>query len=103
MTTKPVSAAVAPTIAARTLVAVEGEYRQSEGSDSDSSICTVNVPKATPASAPSSGRAQRLSLRDRRTRKTVLHTASQVVTRPGTTLPASSATTSSMRSSPSGR
>src|SRR5208283_1796042 len=71
VTTNPVRAAIAPTIADRTVVAVEGEYCHWAGRCALRSICVTTTAPTRPRSAPSSGRVQMLSTRYWRTRKPV--------------------------------
>ena len=59
VTTKPVSAAVAPTIAARTALAVDGEYSHKDGAEVCSSAQDARAPRNPPTTAPIAGIAQR--------------------------------------------
>ena len=71
VTTNPVSAAVAPTIAASTAVAVEAEYWNSAETWTRLSIRMSTEPSTAPSTAPASGSTQRESLTYRRARKTL--------------------------------
>src|SRR5262245_44828744 len=62
---------MAPTIAASTVVAVDGEYCQYDGTATLRSSTRPTVPSATPRTPPSSGSTQRLPLSCSRTRKRV--------------------------------
>jgi hypothetical protein len=71
VTTKPVSAATAPTIADRTVLAVDGEYDQFDGTVTCESIAMRTAAPSSPMIAPRAGTTQRLSRRYSRTRKRV--------------------------------
>ncbi len=75
MTTNPVSAAVAPTTAERSVVAVAGEYSQI----CDRWVCLSRSiaiePSTTPSTAPTSGSSQRLPFANCRARKAIPHMA----------------------------
>ena len=68
VTTKPVSAAVAPTIALKNVLAVDGEYCHTDSVPICSSANETTMPRSPPRIAPSSGMTQRLSSRLCRTR-----------------------------------
>src|SRR5271166_3188579 len=76
VTTNPVRAAIAPTIADSTVLAVEDEYCHCEGTCAPRSMCTMTRAPTRPTSAPSSGRVQMLSARYWRTRNLVAHVTS---------------------------
>jgi len=63
VTTKPVRAATAPTIADRTVLAVDGEYAQSDGTFTCESIDIRTAAPRIPMTAPRAGTTQRLSRR----------------------------------------
>ena len=63
VTTKPVSAAVAPMIAVRTVLAVDGEYCHIDGVPICSSATETTTPRIPPSAAPITGMSQRLSRR----------------------------------------
>ena len=69
---KPVSATIAPTIAASTVVAVEAEYVQNTGGSTPSSS-RPESPRIAPRIPPSRGSAQRLPFRCWRRRNLALH------------------------------
>ena len=60
---KPVSATIAPTIAASTVVAVEAEYVQYDGTSTMRSRRLPASPRTAPRIPPRSGSAQRLPFR----------------------------------------
>ena len=63
VTTKPVSAAVAPTIADSTVLAVDGEYCHRDVVPMCSSADEATIPRPAPSTAPSAGVSQRPSTR----------------------------------------
>ena len=69
VTTKPVSAAAAPTIAVRTVLAVDGEYCHRDGVPMCSSATETPTPRIPPSAAPITGMSQRPSNRLSRRRK----------------------------------
>jgi hypothetical protein len=75
VTTKPVSAAVEPTIAESTVLAVDAEYCRDAGSSIQRSNGPSIRPSSAPASPPSNGRNHRLPFRYWRVWKTSRHTA----------------------------
>ena len=74
VTTNPVSAAVAPTIADRTAVAVDAEYCREAGGSTARSTNTSLEPRTAPASPPISGKNHRLPVKYCRARKRSSHT-----------------------------
>ena len=76
VTTKPVSAAIAPMIAASTVLAVDGEYCQACGSETDSSTRGSSNPSTAPSTPPMNGTSQMLPFRYCLIRKRVLHVIS---------------------------
>ena len=72
VSTNPVSAAIAPTIAASSVVAVDGEYSQKDGTFQARSGNELSSPSTAPATAPISGSTQRLPVRYCRRRNEVL-------------------------------
>ena len=72
VSTNPVSAAIAPTIAARSVVAVDWEYCQNEGTFHALSGHVLSSPSTTPTTAPISGSTQRLPVKYCRRRNEVL-------------------------------
>ncbi len=55
VTTKPVSAAVAPMIEDRTVLAVDGEYCHRDGAPMCSSANETTMPRIPPSTAPARG------------------------------------------------
>jgi len=60
VTTNPVSAAVAPTMAERTVLAVDGDYCQYDGTSTARSVSSSPEPRIAPSTAPASGITHRL-------------------------------------------
>ena len=78
VTTKPVSAAVAPMIEDRTVLAVDGEYCHRNGVPMFSSANETTRPRTPPSAAPARGMTQRLSSRLSRLRNRLAQVISLV-------------------------
>jgi hypothetical protein len=76
VTTKPVRAATAPTIAERTVLAVDGEYAQSAGTATWASTEIMTAAPRIPRAAPRAGTTHRLSRRYSRIRNRVAQVTS---------------------------
>jgi hypothetical protein len=76
VTTKPVSAAIAPMIAASTVRAVEGEYCHASGNETASSRRGSISPSTAPSTPPRNGTSQMLPFRYCLIRKRVLQSFS---------------------------
>ena len=81
VTTKPVSAAVAPTIEARRTLAVDAEYSREPGTETRRAPTGSSNPSRAPVIPPSNGRNQRLPFRYWRVLKSSVHTAMRVIQR----------------------